>query len=178
MKVMLFLFLPLFLLGQIKSPSAINVTWQGDPSTTMTIFWHSSVKKNPSYLHYRKQGDKEWKTRIATSSHLNTLSSHHLFLSELIPNTTYEFAINEDLTLHTFKTLSKNVDEPLRFIVGGDSCQSFRLFKRTTKSAAAFLPDFIILGGDIAYTLKAYTLFNGKHWEEMRWHHFLKNGQI
>lgn len=167
------LFSPLILLAKVSNPSAVTLTWVQDPTTTMTIFWHTPTNNLPSYLHYRKTGQGEWTTRLSnTKAPSRYLSVRNLTLERLTPNTSYEFRIDDDAKLYAFKTLSQDPDDPLRFAIGGDVYRSLALFKKMTKTVAKKEPDFVVLGGDIAYTLRIPNFIHTKHFEIKRWHTF------
>jgi 3',5'-cyclic AMP phosphodiesterase CpdA len=57
----------------------------------------------------------------------------------------------------------------MRFVAAGDAYYYERIFKKMNAQIAKTDPDFIVVGGDIAYTNNHWTLFKGKGWEERRW---------
>lgn len=42
-----------------RAPVSFLLTWQSDPTSTMTIDWHPKIGSS-SYLEYREEGVNEW----------------------------------------------------------------------------------------------------------------------
>lgn len=161
-------------------PQAILLTWQQDPTTTMTIDWHTLPEDpypelhfnyrflldhiwhelpgdyHPRILEYKKADSGNWQ-----QWHLEIANSHPFPFSErmiqrveltgLKPGTTYKFRLDRSSSVYRFRTMPDNLSEPLRFVIGGDIHQDYELTDRALKAAAEYEPDFTLIGGDIAY---------------------------
>lgn len=172
-RLFLLLVFPVVLLAKVADPSAVTLTWTSDPATSTTVSWHTPTHHRPSYIHYREVGSGSWKTLLA-KAHIpsNYLTVHVVTLSGLLPDKPYEFRIDDDAKLYAFKTLSNNPKAPLRFAVGGDVYRSFALYKKMNDTVVKMDPQFVVLGGDIAYTLRSPYFIHTKKFEIKRWHNF------
>lgn len=133
-------------------PPALFLTWQQDPSTTMTIDWHS-VAPASSALEYRETGADAWRGAEGASHPFpySDRTIHRVELTGLAPGTLYEFRLAAEGRIFRFRTMPDNLVEPLRIAVGGDVRHSQELMERTNRAAMAHDPDFIVWGGDLAY---------------------------
>ncbi len=180
MRLLLFL-IAAILLGSAqqalgKSPSIIYLTWMHDPTTSMTVHWHSSDKDCNSIVLYRKQGGAEWEKKEGL---YGTLSKTHLLvhtveMDNLEPGSEYEFRIGGQERIHRFRTLPGKLSRPVRFVVGGDAYFYLSTLRKMNREIAACNPDFVVVGGDIAYTNGRRAVFKGKDWEIKRWQTFLQ----
>lgn len=137
-------------------PPAVYLTWQRDPTTTMTIRWHS-VGPSERVVQYQRLDERTWHT-AAGSQHPMPFSDRTVHVAELeglAPGTDYRFRFGEDSVVFTFRTMPRNPEEPIRFVVGGDTMEAFDLleeeFEATCRLAARQDPMFAVIGGDIAY---------------------------
>lgn len=129
----------------------------------------------PAYLSYRAEGDALWKTVLARSkTPTNQFTIHTVELISLEPDTRYEFRIDDSPKSEIFRTLTADTHTPIRFIVGGDAYHSLGLLKKTARTAAQLAPQFVIIGGDVAYALRKVSFFKTMGWEERRWHAFFE----
>ncbi|GAB5411135.1 MAG: hypothetical protein ChlgKO_02490 [Chlamydiales bacterium] len=172
-RLLLIILFPFILLAKVSNPSAVTLTWISDPATTMTISWHTPTNHLPSYIHYREAGNTSWKTLLAQARAPSSyLSVHTVTLTNLSPNHSYEFRIDDMAKSYAFKTLSNDPQAPLRFAIGGDVYRSFALYKKMNAAVAKMDPQFVVLGGDIAYTLRSPYFIHTKKFEIKRWHNF------
>jgi acid phosphatase type 7 len=144
------------------TPHHVYLTWQGDPSTTMTVNFHSPEQHDDIQLLFdtvSREGD------LSTYSQRATGTSHQIpgmpderyiydfEATELDPGTLYYFIVaTEDRALtkeRRFRPLPPK-DAPLRFISGGDMSILPRAHQ-LTKLAGNTNPMFGLIGGDIAY---------------------------
>jgi predicted phosphodiesterase len=156
------------------SPTVLYLTWQGDPSSTMTIQWHSPKKDQGSVIAYQKKGEDSWNTIEGSHQKLTGYSVlvHTAELEGLEADTEYSFQVGERPTVYTFKTMPRTLSRDVRFVVGGDVFLNTSRFEKMNEEIAKLDPDFVVLGGDIAYT-KGRAILRGKNWETSRWHDFL-----
>ncbi len=178
MRKFLYLF---FLLGWIavveaKGPSVLYLTWMHDPTTTMTVQWHTTHADSVTQVAYRKQGEKQWQMKEGTFTVVpkTNLHVHTVELDELEPGGEYQFRLDGKKGIYRFRTLSKDLSRPTRFVIGGDAYFYLSVLRRMNERIAACDPDFVVVGGDIAYTNGRRAIFKGKGWEIKRWRTFLK----
>ena len=159
---------PKFLERSTFEPTALFLTWQRDPTTTMTVQWIGSEadgKKRPVW--YAKKGTQQWRKQ-GYSPRRFPLTDQWVLRSELTgleQDTEYVFRIGTDSKEQTFRTAPAKDTNPIQFVSGGD-CGVGEHPRHTNKLAAAQAPLFALLGGDLAYE-------NGK--DPHRFLEFLKN---
>lgn len=150
----------LFPFALFANLSALYLSWYDDPTTTMTVQWHTHEQEyGDSLLLQNPNG--EWEEISGKHCRLEDLLIHKVTLKSLIPDREYYFRIKTDETIYSFKTAPSNLDKPLKFIVGGDVFTKTKLFRRMGKSILQNNPDFAILSGDITCArsnLKSYPL--------------------
>lgn len=146
-------------------PEALFLTWQNDPTTTMTIDWHTvpGEKVRPPALLYReKDSDREWKKTVGTlhAFPYTSRTISRVELTGLNPGTMYEFQIGPPASerypfvpskTYAFRTMPDQLDEPIRVAVGGDN-GVWTGFPVIAYQAMQHDIDFVALGGDLAYS--------------------------
>ncbi|MBI2742811.1 MAG: fibronectin type III domain-containing protein [Chlamydiales bacterium] len=161
------------------SPSALYLTWLHDPATTMTVQWHSEKEEQPR-VYYKSESEGSWHeacgaahvvgqaTLIWGDLRVNTVE-----LTQLNPDTVYAFRLGESEEIYRFRTMPQNPTRPIHFVVGGDVYQDeILLLKKMNSQVAKMDPDFIVIGGDIAYARGRNYLFKGRYFEIKRWKTF------
>ncbi|MEX0685713.1 MAG: fibronectin type III domain-containing protein [Balneolales bacterium] len=165
------------------------LTWQQDPTSTMTIDWHTSAEGQPSTLSYKKVGPDEWEVDIDRDSGVwrylrvetdewKTVNGeqssfpysdriiHRVELTGLEADTEYQFRIGENTRYRKFRTMPDNADRPVRFAAGGDVRHNSEWMEHTNRQAMRYEPDFILWGGDLSYA-------DGREDLLYRWYDFL-----
>ncbi|TFF86048.1 MAG: metallophosphoesterase family protein [Promethearchaeota archaeon] len=142
----------------VEKPENIHLTWQRDPSTTMTITWQTSFENSgdmvfydnisrPGYLSsYRNNVSGYNMTYSGASGYL-----HIVELTGLKANTTYFFICGGQMGYspeRSFRTLPQNISN-LRFVVGGDSRTNIGARENISKIMAKYNPNFAIHTGDM-----------------------------
>jgi acid phosphatase type 7 len=147
-----------------------------DPTTTMTVQWHSKSTETLSQVSYRKVGQENWHTQEGIYTQLTDSKTlvHTVELDDLEPGGNYQFALAEREGIYSFRTLPAVLKEPLQFIVGGDAYYHLSTFRKMNRQIAARNPAFVVVGGDIAYTNGKRAVYKSKHWEINRWGTFFK----
>lgn len=161
--------LPIFALN--AEISALYLSWYGDPTTTMTIQWHTHENEIGDAISL-KSLDDTWYSYDGEHTQIDQLLVHKVTLSHLDPNTEYSFKIGNDPKIYRFRTAPADLAEPLRFVIGGDIYGNTKLFRRMCKTVLENNPHFAVLGGDIAYAL---TIHPFRSSALRRWVAFLKD---
>ncbi len=134
------------------------LTWQGDPSTTMTITYHTMEEPAAVLAVYDKVGTSEaFRYReVGESWQIYGLEDGRFInsveLTNLEPGQDYYFRIGDGDTFsdaYMFRTIPDG-DEPIRFVTGGDTLAGF-IFEALVQEVAAEDPLFLSIGGDLAY---------------------------
>ena len=136
-------------------PPAVYLTWQRDPSATMTVHWHSWPDRPVSAVRYRPAGDDDapWSTVTGTSRPMPATERrvHTVELTGLDPDTRYAFEPGRDAVDFHFRTLPDTPTRPIRFVVSGCIYDVYETYVGLADRLAARSPDFAVLNGDIAY---------------------------
>lgn len=151
-----------------KMQSTVYLSWENDPTTSMVVHWYTESKED-SKLKYRKQGESLWSYKQGTYIYLQHLPMriHSVELVDLEPNTEYEFSLGKKI--YRFRSLPTDLSRPLVFAVGGDVYYYLDLMRKMAAQIAARSPDFVVVGGDIAYTRGTKQLLKQRDWQEKRW---------
>jgi hypothetical protein len=135
----------------------LYLTWIHDPQTTMTLQWITPLQQVNSHVDYQAIGDSEWQSQKGSSFPLFPNSQylvHRVELTELKPNTVYQFKAPPSEEEFRFQTMPTDLNHPIQFVVGGDMYHdNIELMKETSRQAAKTDPDFALIGGDIAYAV-------------------------
>jgi acid phosphatase type 7 len=149
-------------------PESLLLTWQRDPTTTMTIDWHTMDRDRRHVLHYRRVGDSRW-LEVTPASHPFPFSEqriHRVELTGLVPGTEYQIRFGEDSSVYRFRTLPKNATNPITFAAGGDMKHTKEMMEETNRAVVTYDPEFILIGGDLAYA-------DGREDRINNWYEFL-----
>lgn len=134
------------------APNTLFLTWQRDPTTTMTIQWVGPESGRNTSIQYRTVAGEVWQTeKTATKPFPNTeLKVHRSELTGLAPGTEYQFQIAAGAQVYRFRTMPAKATNTLQFVSGGD-CGTGLHAIGTNILAAAQEPWFALIGGDLAY---------------------------
>ncbi len=134
-------------------PVGIFLTWQQDPTSTMTIDWQTEPGDQAiPELRYKEKGTDTWQS-VSASQHEFPYSDrviHRVELTGLEAARYYRFQLGEFERMYKFRTMPERNYRPVRFAAGGDTRFGDR-FKATNHVAMQYDPDFIAWGGDLAY---------------------------
>jgi len=149
---LVFLFVAIVAKAQ-NEPLAIILTWTEDPTTTISIDWHSMDKKAKD-MFYREKGAIDWK-RKKSKTHPFPFSDriiHRVGLKGLQAETSYEIRIGENGKVYFFNTMPAEIaSDPIRIAIGGDTMHEIEMLERTNREVLNHDPHFVIMGGDLAY---------------------------
>jgi acid phosphatase type 7 len=172
-----FIFFLLFsAFARADEPEILYLTWIHDPTTTMTIQWHTPNYETASTLFYRKEGESRWTPQKGAFKILRGTSNlvHTVELTELEPKTTYQFCFEVGTADYRFRTLSDNSADPLHFVVAGDAYYYLTPFRKMNAKIVRHDPEFIVIGGDIAYSYSRKLIFRTPYEDVRRWQIFFK----
>jgi len=127
----------------------VYLTWQQDPTRTMTVCWHG-LPEGPDSIAWRRNGSTAWQNAPASKAplpHTERLVSQ-VELTSLEPDTDYEFRLAGEETIRRFRTLPAKLTRPLTFVEGGDP-QDGPAMEQVMQLAASRDPAFAVLGGDL-----------------------------
>jgi hypothetical protein len=134
-------------------PTALFLTWQRDPASTMTIQWvgaESDGAQRP--IWYAKKGGTAWHKQEYTKRRF-PMSDRWIFraeLSGLDAGADYVFRVGMDSAEHRFRTMPAKDTDTIHFVSGGDAGTGAHP-RATNRLAAAQAPMFAVIGGDLAY---------------------------
>jgi len=156
-----------------NSPFALYLSWQQDPTTTMTVQWITEAGHRLPNIEYWADGDERQRASVSTKTMVFTDRTVHTSeLTGLTPGTAYRFRMfgsghGESTRDYSFRTMPADADRPLRVAIGGDIRHRAAWMERTNRQAMRFDPDFIVWGGDHAYA-------DGKEENLGRWDEYLR----
>ena len=141
---------------EVTEPVSMILTWQQDPTTTMTIDWHTEPGDRAlRTMEYRESGSSEW-LQVESNRYDELPFSDRVVnrveLTGLTPNTYYHFRVGEFTREYKFRTMPENIDnQSITFAAGGDVRHEKEWMEQTNRRAMEYDPDFIYWGGDLAY---------------------------
>lgn len=143
--------LPLFK-GKAYDPTTLFLTWQRDPTTTMTIQWIAPATHADTTIRYAPLNTPQLaQQKSVTKPYPHTsLSVHRCELVGLKPDTEYRFQIGYGSPSYRFRTMPQKATNTIRFVSGGDSGTNEHAVANNILAAKQD-PHFIFLGGDLAY---------------------------
>lgn len=158
-----------------SQPRQVVLTWQNDPSTTMTITWRTDIRGEKHTLRFsEKPGAKprKWKTLEGETFTFDETTAwlHTVELKNLKPGQKYYVQIDhpELPDKFAFQTMpDANNRRELIFLAGGDSRSRRDVRREMNELAAQQNPDFVIFDGDFIS-----TALNEQQWDEWfdDWH--------
>ena len=140
--------------GQLAKPPAVYLTWQRDPTTTMTVHWlNQDAAANG--IRYRLRGfDGVWTTTVADEQRIFPYTERQIHIAELTglqPDREYEFEVDGYEETFWFITMPTSLDRPLKAAFGGDIDYRTAAHK-VTREMAKLDPAFAVIGGDLSYS--------------------------
>lgn len=151
-----------------EEPLALYLTWSQDPTSTMSVHWVSEKEARQTVVEYRKLGQREWQKKWGQDRPFpqSRWIIHGVELEGLRPGSLYEYRVEGSRKIGKFSTMPSTLEEPLRFVLGGDLYHSKTLYSETCLQAASQDPQFAVLGGDLAYATSKYGLLgeNATRW--------------
>jgi hypothetical protein len=137
-----------------KIIAGLLLTWVDDPTSTMVIDVHTPGDyQGKNTLNYKLATEKKWNEFQGESLAypFSTKKINRFYLKNLKAAGYYEFTFGTDKTIYRFRTMPINTKKGITFLTGGDTMHDKGHMDKTNKAAMALSPDFIVLGGDLAY---------------------------
>lgn len=134
-------------------PPAVFLTWQGDPTTTMTVQWIGGPDDGRDRpIWYAQEGAVDWRQQPCQSKPFPSSKNliYRAELKNLAPGAEYRFRIGLDSAERRFRTMPRTATDTIEFITGGDAGVG-QPAQHTNKVAASQDPMFVVMGGDLAY---------------------------
>ena len=104
--------------------AGLILTWQRDPSSTMTIDWYETSPLEKPVLLHRRKGTDAWKSSTPVAGdfpHAAGRTVYRVELTGLEPDGVYEFRPAERERPYHFRTMPERLTRNLRVVAGGDT---------------------------------------------------------
>ena len=135
-------------------PDTLFLTWQRDPTTTMTVQWVGKDDVlNERGVSFVAHGEQVWRSVVPRKRPYPRSKKRHAFRAELtglVPGTEYRFQIGKSSPTYRFRTMPAKLTDSFQFVSGGD-CGINHNAIATNKLAAKQDPMFALICGDLGY---------------------------
>jgi hypothetical protein len=134
-------------------PSTLFLTWQRDPTTTMTVQWIGAIGETAdTKVSYAALKGGLWEAQPSTVKPypLTDLKIFRAELTGLTPGTDYQFRIGKHSPVYRFRTMPAKATNTIHFISGGDCGVNAHTIANNVQAARQD-PMFAIIGGDLGY---------------------------
>jgi acid phosphatase type 7 len=134
-------------------PDTLFLTWQRDPTTTMTVQWIAAAgETTDTTVNYASAQDLSWGAQpaIARPYPRTDLKVFRAELTGLSPGTEYQFWIGKQSPTYRFRTMPAKATDTIHFVSGGDCGVNVHAVANNIEAARQD-PMFILIGGDLAY---------------------------
>lgn len=151
-------------------PFSFLLSWQRDPTQTMTIDWHTSAQGTPTLQYHRNNFHSNWRNITGETSPFPYTDRYiqRVEITNLLPDTEYQFRFGPNLKQYTFRTMpADNRSRPITFVTGGDMMHNAVTMRNVNKTVATYDIDFVAIGGDLSYA-------DGKPGLYERWYQYLE----
>jgi acid phosphatase type 7 len=134
-------------------PDTLFLTWQRDPTTTMTVQWIAAAEEaGAPAISYSRHRQNDWHV-LETRARPFPTTNRSVFRAEitgLSAGTEYELRIGMEQTAFRFRTMPARATNAFHFISGGD-CGVNQHAINNNIVAARQDPMFALIGGDLGY---------------------------
>lgn len=137
---------------KLPGPDTLFLTWQRDPTTTITIQWIGPETDEPAIVQYATLDFPLWQIAAAVAKpYPNTdLKVYRCELTGLKPGAEYQFHLGNPDDEMRFRTMPAKATDTIQFVSGGDSGVNLHAIG-TNILAARQEPYFALIAGDLAY---------------------------
>lgn len=134
------------------APDTLFLSWQQDPTTTMTIQWLGQESTADVSIQYSTLDSNVLQIgRTITKPYTNTnLKVFRCELTGLASGAEYQFRIGQAKKTYRFRTMPSKATDTLQFVSGGDCGIDLHAIN-TNILAARQEPYFALIAGDLAY---------------------------
>jgi acid phosphatase type 7 len=134
-------------------PAAVFVTWDGDPTTTVSVDWHLTANTDIPAIEVRGPGLSRWRRHEgrAIAFPFSTRTVRRARIDGLRPGSVYELRLGGSRS-YRYRTMPARLSRPVRFASGGDTQAGETTFGVMNRIVASRDVDFVLLGGDLAYS--------------------------
>ncbi len=143
------------LIEPVVEPLAFYLTWQQDPTTTMTIQWHTEGVEAGTVIYGDADGQKLGEKDTVQSQPIPGIPRwvHTVELTDLQPDAeyTFRFSAHASSSVYRFRTMPATLDRPVRLAIGGDVRHRQSWMEEVNRIAMRYDLDAIVWGGDLAY---------------------------
>jgi acid phosphatase type 7 len=148
-------------------PYSFLLTWQNDPTSTMTIDWHVD-RDHPKYIEYKYANELLWRraTPDVNPFPYSDRLIYRVELTDLKSDAIYQFRFGGSMHIYKFRTMPVELTRPILFANGGDMMHSRNFLIQVNAEAIKHDLDFVTVGGDLAYA-------DGKPENVRRWYDYL-----
>jgi hypothetical protein len=138
-------------------PSTLFLTWQRDPTTTMTVQWVGTAGETADTTVTYIADDLvgmfgSWNAQ-PTTARPYPMTDFKVFRAELTglsPGTDYQFRIGKRSPVYRFRTMPARATDTIHFISGGDCGVNAHAVANNVQAARQD-PMFAVVGGDLGY---------------------------
>ncbi len=139
-------------------PIALYLTWQQNPTTTMTIQWQTIGASDATVIYGTADGERIGQ-QVPQQSRTIPTTDRWVYAAELTglePGTDYTFRLNgldgsNTSPIYRFRTMPATLDRPLRIAMSGDVRHRQEWMEEMSRVAMRYDLDMIVWGGDLAY---------------------------
>jgi hypothetical protein len=134
-------------------PNTLFLTWQRDPTTTMTVQWVGARGETAdTAVYFSPECFDDWKQQptVTKPYPMTDLKVFRAELTGLTPGTDYELRIGKQSPTYRFRTMPAKATDTIHFISGGD-CGVNAHAAANNAQAARQDPLFAVVGGDLGY---------------------------
>ena len=134
-------------------PDTLFLTWQRDPTTTMTVQWVGALgETSDTTVSYAALPDGIWQAQPTSAKPYprTDLKVFRAELTSLSPGTDYQFRIGKYSPAYRFRTMPARAADAIHFISGGDCGVNAHTVANSVQAARQD-PMFAVIGGDLGY---------------------------
>lgn len=134
------------------APDTLFLSWQRDPTTTMTVQWLGGDSAADSSIEFATVENPLWQVaKTTTKPYTNT--DQKVYRSEITglkPGSEYQFHIGKTAKNYRFRTMPAKATDTIQFVSGGDAGVDQHAVNSNI-IAARQEPYFALIAGDLAY---------------------------